>query len=59
MVDIIPETINRIRLSDNDLLLLQRVLNKVDKKKLVNGEIDFHTILSSRVEGRIKLKEKI
>ena len=58
MVDIIPETINRIRLSDDDLILLHRVLQKMDKEKLNPEEKEFHEILLGRVEGRLKLKEK-
>ena len=58
MVDIIPETINRIRLSDNDLILLQRILQKMNKEKLNPEEKEFYEILLGRVEGRLKLKEK-
>ena len=58
MVDIVPETINRIRLSDNDLILLHRVLQKIDSKKLTAKEKEFYEILVGRVEGRLKLKEK-
>ena len=58
MVDIVPETINRIRLSDNDLILLHRVLQKMDKEKLNTEEKEFYEILLGRVEGRLKLKEK-
>jgi hypothetical protein len=58
MVDIVPETINRIRLSDNDLILLHRVLKKIDNEKLSPEEKDFCEILLGRVEGRLKLKEK-
>ncbi len=59
MVDIVPETINRIRLSDNDLILLHRVLSKIDKEKLNSEEREFYEILLSRVEGRLKLKKRI
>ncbi len=59
MVDIVPETINRIRLSDNDLILLHRVLSKIDKEKLSSKEREFYEILLSRVEGRLKLKKRI
>jgi len=58
MVDIIPETINRIRLSDGELVLLNRVLSKVDVDKLKGAEKKFFEILCGRVEGRLKLKEK-
>lgn len=58
MVDIVPETINRIRLSDSDLILLHRVLQKMNIKKLSTEEKEFHEILLGRVEGRLKLKEK-
>lgn len=57
MVDIVPETINRIRLSDNDLILLHRVLQKMNKDKLSAEEREFYEILLSRVEGRLRLKE--
>jgi len=58
MVDIVPETINRIRLSNNDLILLHRVLQKMDSDKLTAEEKEFYEILLGRVEGRLKLKEK-
>ncbi len=58
MVDIVPETINRIRLSDNDLILLHRVLQKIDIEKLTIEEKKFYEVLLGRVEGRLKLKEK-
>lgn len=57
MVDIVPETINRIRLSDNDLELLHSMLKKVDVEKLTSGEKEFYKILAARVEGRINLKK--
>lgn len=57
MVDIIPETINRIRLSDSDLILLHRVLQKMNLEKLTAKEKEFYEILLGRVEGRLKLKE--
>ena len=56
MVDIIPETINRIRLSDDDLVLLGQVLKKTDINKLDKEELEFYKILSERVQGRLKLK---
>ncbi|MBU0461679.1 MAG: hypothetical protein KJ574_03775 [Nanoarchaeota archaeon] len=56
-MDIVPETINRIRLSDDDLILLHRVIKKIDIDKLNPEERKFHTILLGRVEGRLKLKE--
>ncbi len=59
MVDIVPETVNRIRLSDNDLILLHRILQKINKEKLSNEEKEFYKILVSRVEGRLKLKKKL
>lgn len=58
MVDIIPETINRIRLSDSDLVLLHRMLKKVDTAGLDKEEKEFHRILLGRVEGRLKLKRQ-
>jgi len=58
MVDIVPETINRIRLSDTDLILLHRALQKMDADKLTAEEKEFYEILLGRVEGRLKLKEK-
>lgn len=57
MVDIVPEMINRIRLSDDDLILLYRVLQKMNIEKLAIEEKDFYEILLGRVEGRLKLKE--
>ena len=60
MVDIVPETINRIRLSNNDLILLYEVLKKINIETLDNNEKQFYNILVGRVEGRLKLKsEKI
>lgn len=56
MVNIIPETINRIRLSDNELILLYMVLQKTEQKKLSPGEKKFYQILLKRTEGRLKLK---
>jgi len=56
MVDIVPETINRIRLSDNELILLYRVLKKADEERLDLGEKEFYQILLKRVEGRLQLK---
>ena len=56
MVDIVPETINRIRLSDNDLILLYRVLKKTDEERLDLGEKEFYQTLLKRVEGRLQLK---
>jgi len=58
MVDIIPETINRIRLSDDELKLLSKVLNKIDLSKLNPEERKFCEILTGRVEGRLNLKKK-
>ena len=54
-MDIVPETINRIRVTDNDLVLLHRVLQKVDQEKLSSGEKGFIKILLKRVEGRLEL----
>lgn len=58
MVDIVPETINRIKLSDDDLVLLHRVLKKIDISELDDNEKEFYRILVGRVEGRLKLKRK-
>jgi len=58
MVDIIPETINRIRLSDDELQLLHNVLKKIDLSKLKSEEKKFCEILFGRVEGRLNLKKK-
>ena len=55
MMNIIPETINRIRLSDDDLILLHRVLKKISINKLDENEKEFYRILIGRVEGRLKL----
>lgn len=57
MVDIVPETINRIRLSDNELILLQRILKEINRNELSKEEKQFYEILLGRVEGRLKLKE--
>ncbi|MBU0467311.1 MAG: hypothetical protein KJ718_05125 [Nanoarchaeota archaeon] len=57
-MNIIPETINRIRLSDKELILLKKVLEKVNKDKLITNERMFYDILFGRVEGRLKLKKK-
>lgn len=59
MVDIITETINRIRLSDGDLILLYRILKKINKTCLDLEEKKFHKILLARTEGRLKIKEII
>ena len=56
-MDIVPETINRIRLSDDDLILLDRILKKINKEELTINEKEFYRILVGRVEGRLKLKE--
>ena len=58
MVDIVPETINRIRLSNNDLILLYEVLKKINIETLDNNEKQFYNILVGRVEGRLKLKSE-
>ncbi|MFH1637954.1 MAG: hypothetical protein ABIB71_06015 [Candidatus Woesearchaeota archaeon] len=57
-MDIVPETINRIRLSDSDLKLLYNMLQKIDSKRLSPEEEKFYKILVARVEGRLKLKEQ-
>ena len=57
-MDIIPETINRIRLSDNELELLYSVVKKIDKKLLNDNEVKFYKILLGRLEGRLNLKKK-
>jgi len=57
-VRIVPETINRIRLSDKELVLLGRVLGKVDGGKLSVNEKKFWEIIFGRVGGRLKLKKK-
>lgn len=56
-MDIVPETINRIRLSDNDLIILYNILKKIDTRNFSSEERDFYEILFKRVEGRLKLKE--
>ncbi len=58
-MDIVPETINRIRLSDNELVLLSRVLEKINCNNLSDNEKEFYRILSGRIKGRLKLKEEI
>ncbi|MBU1103134.1 MAG: hypothetical protein KJ600_01075 [Nanoarchaeota archaeon] len=55
---IVPETINRIRLSDKELVLLGKILGKVDKDKLDANEKKFWEIILGRVGGRLKLKKK-
>ncbi len=57
MVDIVPETINRIRLSDNELILLHRIFQKMDKEKLNPKEKELYEILMGRIDGRLKLKK--
>ena len=57
-MDIIPETINRIRLSDDELVLIERVLKKIDSSKLDKSEKEFYDILVGRVQGRLKLKQE-
>lgn len=58
-MDIITETINRIRLSDGDLILLYRILKKINKSSLNLEEKKFYKIILARVEGRLKIKEII
>jgi len=57
-MDIVPETINRIRLSDDELILLENLVKKMDVEKLDENEKEFYNILLGRVQGRIKLKEE-
>ena len=58
MIDIVPEIVNRIRLNNDDLLLLNRLLLKIELKDLNDSEVAFHKILSKRVKGRLEyLKE--
>ena len=57
-MDIIPETINRLRLSDDELVLLHRMLKKVDVSSLDESEAKLHRILLGRLEGRMKLKQE-
>lgn len=58
-MDIVPETVNRIRLSNDDLFLLRQLLEKVDKSKLTYNENQFLEILYKRVNGRIKLNTEL
>lgn len=57
MVDIVPETINRIRLSDKELILLDSLLSKIDENKLSEEERIFYKILTGRIKGRLTLKK--
>jgi len=57
-MEITPETVNRIRLSDNDLKLFGNVLKKINLKELTNEEKDFYEILMARVNGRLNLKKQ-
>ena len=57
-MDIIPETINRLRLSDEEIVLLHRILKKLDSSLLDADEEKLHRILIGRLEGRLKLKEQ-
>ena len=57
MLDIITETINRIRLSDMDLMILFNVFKKINIKDLTKEELKFYKIFIGRLEGRIKLKK--
>jgi len=57
-MDIVPETINRLRLSDEEIVLLHRILKKLDSSLLDVDEEKLHRILIGRLEGRIKLKEQ-
>ena len=56
MVDIIPETVNRIRLSDDELVLLDRVLKAVNLLVLKSNELEFYHILVARVHTRLHIK---
>lgn len=58
-MDIVPETINRIRLSDKELILLSKILKKINHKELNENERGFYRILLGRVQGRLKLKKSI
>ena len=58
-MDIIPETINRIRLSDDELLLLNIILEKMNTDMLNINEKKFHKILLGRTEGRLKIRGQI
>lgn len=57
MVDIIPETVNRIRLSDGELELFDRILKAVNEFVLKPNELEFYRILRERVNTRLKLKK--
>ena len=56
-MDIVPETINRIRLSNDELILLHKILNKLDITALNQDEDRFIRILKGRIEGRLNLKK--
>ena len=57
-MDIIPETINRLRLSNQEILLLHRMLKKLDSSLLNDDEEKLYRILIGRLEGRLKLKKE-
>jgi hypothetical protein len=54
-LDIVAETVNRIRVSDAELMLLWRVLQKVNVEELSIEEKKFYNILTQRVNGRLKI----
>ncbi len=56
-MDIITETVNRIRVTDGEIILLYNILSKIDTSLLEKEELRLHKILLGRLEGRMKLKE--
>jgi len=57
-MDIVTETVNRLRLTDGEIVILLGILTKTDVQLLDNEEKRLHKILVGRLEGRIKLKTK-
>ena len=55
MVSIITEMVNRIRLSDKELILFKKILDKNPIKNLSNIEKDFLFVLRARVNTRVKI----
>jgi len=61
-VDIIEETVSRIRLSNEELILFKNILDKINLvfiSELNKKESDFLLILNKRVNGRIEMLDLI
>jgi hypothetical protein len=55
MVDIVQESVNRIRLNNDELRYLKEILNKVDTTNLSTKGRDFLFVLKKRVNGRLNI----